>query len=302
MRPFYCLLLSLWRREPRSAGCWAAVRAPVRSRRSTAFGFSSTRSSRSETRIAMRPRRLRRWKRLRWSGTGASKRESQELVEAKEALSSQFAEISNKLLAEAQETFLKRADQRFRQSEENAGQNLKALLQPVHERLERYETTVQKVEAERRDAFGMLSGQIEAMRTGTERVSAEAAKLVNALRNAPKARGRWGEQQLRNVLESCGLSEHCDFETEVSIAAEERGRLRPDVVIQVPGGQSLVIDGESLAECVPGCVRSSRRGRTRCPPRCWLLGNSCARQRTWRESLLVAVPRRTRLCRDVHSR
>src|SRR5690348_11216102 len=167
-----------------------------------------------------------------------------ELVEAKEALSSQFAEISNKLLAEAQETVLKRADQRFRQSEEHAGQNLKALLQPVHDRRERYETTVQKVEAERRDAFGMLSGQIEAMRTGTERVSAEAAKLVNALRNAPKARGRWGEQQLRNVLESCGLSEHCDFATEVSIADGEGGKLRPDVVVRVPGGQSLVIDAK----------------------------------------------------------
>jgi DNA recombination protein RmuC len=167
-----------------------------------------------------------------------------ELVEAKEALSAQFAEISNKLLAEAQETFLKRADQRFRQSEENAGQNLKSLLQPVHDRLERYETTVQKVEAERRDAFGLLSGQIEAMRTGTERVSAEAAKLVNALRNAPKARGRWGEQQLRNVLETCGLSEHCDFATEVSVADGEGGRLRPDVVVRVPGGQSLVIDAK----------------------------------------------------------
>lgn len=167
-----------------------------------------------------------------------------ELVEAKEALSAQFAEISNRLLAEAQETFLKRADQRFRQSEENAGQNLKALLQPVHERLERYETTVQKVEAERRDAFGMLSGQIEAMRTGTERVSAEAAKLVNALRNAPKARGRWGEQQLRNVLETCGLSEHCDFATEVSVTDADGNRLRPDVVVRVPGGQSLVIDAK----------------------------------------------------------
>jgi DNA recombination protein RmuC len=167
-----------------------------------------------------------------------------ELVEAKEALSAQFAEISNKLLAEAQETFLKRADQRFKQSEDNAGQNLKALLQPVHERLERYETTVQKVEAERRDAFGLLSGQIEAMRTGTERVSAEAAKLVNALRNAPKARGRWGEQQLRNVLETCGLSEHCDFATEVSVSDGEGGKLRPDVVVRVPGGQSLVIDAK----------------------------------------------------------
>ena len=166
-----------------------------------------------------------------------------ELVEAKEQLSTQFSEISNKLLAEAQETFLKRADQRFRQSEENTGSNLKALLQPVHERLQRYEETVTKVEAERRDAFGMLSGQIDAMRTGTERVSAEAAKLVNALRNAPKARGRWGEQQLRNVLETCGLSEHCDFATEVSVATEE-GRLRPDVVVRVPGGQSLVIDAK----------------------------------------------------------
>ena len=167
-----------------------------------------------------------------------------ELIEAKEALSSQFAEISNKLLAEAQETFLKRADDRFRQSEESAGKNIKALLQPVHDRLERYETTVQKVEAERRDAFGMLTGQIEAMRTGTERVSAEAAKLVNALRNAPKARGRWGEQQLRNVLETCGLSEHCDFATEVSVGDGEGGRLRPDVVVRVPGGQSLVIDAK----------------------------------------------------------
>ena len=167
-----------------------------------------------------------------------------ELIEAKEALSVQFAEISNKLLIEAQETFLKRADQRFRQSEETSGQTLKALLQPVHDRLERYETTVQKVEAERRDAFGLLSGQIDAMRTGTERVSAEAAKLVNALRNAPKARGRWGEQQLRNVLESCGLSEHCDFATEVSVKDGDGARLRPDVVVRVPGGQSLVIDAK----------------------------------------------------------
>jgi len=167
-----------------------------------------------------------------------------ELVEAKEALSAQFAEISNKLLAEAQETFLKRADQRFRQTEESTGNNIKALLQPVHDRLQRYEETVTKVEAERRDAFGLLAGQIDAMRTGTERVSAEAAKLVNALRNAPKARGRWGEQQLRNVLETCGLSEHCDFATEVSVADGEGGRLRPDVVVRVPGGQSLVIDAK----------------------------------------------------------
>lgn len=166
-----------------------------------------------------------------------------ELKDAKDALSAQFAEVGGKLLETAQKQFLARADDRFRQSEENAGRNLKELLQPVHERLQRYEETVTRVEEDRRKDFGILTGHIDAMRTGTERVSAEAAKLVNALRNAPKARGRWGEQQLRNVLETCGLSEHCDFETEVSIAADE-GRLRPDVVVRVPGGQSLVVDAK----------------------------------------------------------
>ena len=167
-----------------------------------------------------------------------------QLKDAQAALTAQFREVGQTMLGEAQKAFLERADARFRQSEETAGQNLKALLSPVHDRLAKYEEAVGKVEAERRDAFGMLHGQIAAMREGTERVSSEAAKLVNALRNAPKARGRWGEQQLRNVLESCGLSEHADFQTEVSVADGDGGRLRPDVVVKVPGGQNLVIDAK----------------------------------------------------------
>jgi len=165
------------------------------------------------------------------------------LLADKEALGAQFAETAARLLENAQAQFLKRADERFKQSEESAGQGLKLLLQPVHDRLQKYEESVQKTEAERQNAFGLLHGQIESMRGQTERVSSEAAKLVNALRNAPKARGRWGEQQLKNVLESCGLSEHADFATEVSVEGES-GRLRPDVIINVPGGQSLVIDAK----------------------------------------------------------
>ena len=167
-----------------------------------------------------------------------------EMREAKEQMGQQFAELSAKALNEAQAQFLKRAEERFRQSEETAGHNLKAMLHPVHERLARYEEAVSKVEAERRDAFGELKGQIEQMRLGQERVSQEAAKLVNSLRNAPKSRGRWGEQQLRNVLEASGLSEHIDFETEVSVNDEEGGRLRPDAVIRVPGGRNLVVDAK----------------------------------------------------------
>ena len=167
-----------------------------------------------------------------------------ELTAAKAALGAQFAEVGGKLLENAQKQFLERADQRFKESEATSGNNLKALLQPVHERLQRYEQIVGKVEEDRRKDFGLLTGHIEAMKSGTERVSAEAAKLVNALRNAPKARGRWGEQQLRNVLENCGLSEHADFATEVSVTGDEGVRLRPDVIVRVPGGQSLVIDAK----------------------------------------------------------
>jgi DNA recombination protein RmuC len=167
-----------------------------------------------------------------------------ELREAKDALAAQFGQVGQKLLAEAQDRFLQRANERFRESEETAGQNLKAMLQPVSDRLQRYEEGVAKIEAERRDAFGELRGQIEQMRVGQESVRSEAARLVNALRNAPKARGRWGEQQLRNVLESCGLSEHADFQTEVSVTDADGARFRPDVIVRIPGGKSLVIDAK----------------------------------------------------------
>jgi DNA recombination protein RmuC len=166
-----------------------------------------------------------------------------QMKEAREALSAQFSEIGGRILGEAQKTFLERADARFKQAEEIAGQGLKALLQPVTDRLQRYEEGVAKVEAERRDSFGNLVGLIESMRVGQEKVSSEAAKLVNSLRNAPKSRGRWGEQQLKNVLETCGLTENCDFQTEVSVDTED-GRLRPDVVIKIPGGRTLIIDAK----------------------------------------------------------
>ncbi|WCT75404.1 DNA recombination protein RmuC [Sphingomonas naphthae] len=166
-----------------------------------------------------------------------------ELREAKEALSAQFAEVGGKLLGEAQRQFLERADQRFQQADEKSGERLKALLAPVDARLKQYEEGVGRIEKARQEAYGNLTGLMESMRAGQESVRAEAAKLVNSLRSAPKARGRWGEQQLKNVLETCGLSEHCDFQTEVSVAHED-GRLRPDAIVKVPGGRALVIDAK----------------------------------------------------------
>src|SRR3546814_18415106 len=95
----------------------------------------------------------------------------------------------------------------------------------------------------RTEAYGIVRGDVLARKTGQEAVRAGAQRLVDSLRHAPKARGRWGEQQLRNVLETCGLSEHVDFQTEVSVEGED-GRLRPDAILRVPGGRALVIDAK----------------------------------------------------------
>lgn len=165
------------------------------------------------------------------------------LGEAKELLSAQFGEIGQKLLGEAQAAFLQRADERFHQAGEKNEERLKHLLAPVGERLKAYEDQVGKIEKERVEAYGNLQGLIGEMKAGQQQVREEAARLVNSLRNAPKARGRWGEQQLKNVLESCGLSEHVDFVTEASVSTED-GRLRPDAIIKIPGGRSLVIDAK----------------------------------------------------------
>ena len=100
-----------------------------------------------------------------------------------------------------------------------------------------------KLEKERVDAFGQLGGLIQSLREGQEQVRAEAARLGNSLTNAPKARGRWGERALQNVLEQCGLSEHTDFALEHSLDTEE-GRLRPDAIVHVPGQKKLVIDAK----------------------------------------------------------
>ncbi len=165
------------------------------------------------------------------------------LMDAQEVLKKEFAVAGAKVLEGAQQAFLQRAQERFTVSEDKNAERIKALLAPVGERLKTYEEQVSQLEAKRVDAFGQLTGIIEGMRVGQEQVRAEAARLGNSLRNAPKARGRWGEQQLRNVLEQCGLAEHTDFVTERSIDTDD-GRLRPDAIVNIPGQKILVIDAK----------------------------------------------------------
>ena len=166
-----------------------------------------------------------------------------ELLTAQESLKKEFENAGAKILAQAQEVLLNRAQERLTQSEEKSAERLKALLAPVDERLKSYEVQVQSLEKQRVDAFGQLTGLIQSLREGQEQVRAEAARLGNSLTNAPKARGRWGERALQNVLEQCGLSEHTDFALEHSLETED-GRLRPDAIVHVPGQKKLVIDAK----------------------------------------------------------
>ncbi|RZK00623.1 MAG: DNA recombination protein RmuC [Novosphingobium sp.] len=165
------------------------------------------------------------------------------LLEAQEALKKEFQVAGAKVMENAQKAFLDRAQERFTVSEQRSEEKLKALLAPVGERLKSYEDQVSTLEKQRVDAFGQLAGVIEGLRTGQEEVRREAQRLGNSLTNAPKARGRWGERALQNVLEQCGLSEHTDFITEHSIDTEE-GRLRPDAIVRIPGNKQLVIDAK----------------------------------------------------------
>ena len=166
-----------------------------------------------------------------------------ELIEAKEALTAQFHEVGAKLLSEAQKQFLERADARFNQASEKSEAQLKALLQPVEATLKRYEEGLSKVEKERVGSYEALREAVQLLHAGHMQVRDETARLVNALRSSPKARGRWGEQSLKNVLEQAGLSPYADFQTEVSVDTAD-GRLRPDVIVRLPGGRKLIIDAK----------------------------------------------------------
>lgn len=164
--------------------------------------------------------------------------------ESKKALTDQFDRLSRKALDDVNSKFLSQAEERLGMREQKSEAKLRELLQPVDRSLTQYRQRVEELEKNRTEAYGNLRSLIGEMKEGNQRVSSETARLVNSLRNAPKARGRWGEQQLKNVLESCGLTEHVDFVTEQSIATEEGGRLRPDAVIRTPGGRNLVVDAK----------------------------------------------------------
>jgi DNA recombination protein RmuC len=158
-------------------------------------------------------------------------------VDALRANQGSFVELANEILDKHK--LSAGADLEARQKA------VEALVAPLTETLQSYQQQIDALEKERVHAYGALSSEIKGVAAAQNAVRSEAAKLVNALRAAPKTRGRWGEQTLRNVLELSGLSAYCDFATEATFARDAGGNARPDVIIRLPGGRSIVVDAKT---------------------------------------------------------
>jgi len=169
--------------------------------------------------------------------------------EAQRQLTGTFAELSAKALEHNNAQFLELASaklkegQQVAQSElEQRKQAIEHLLAPLREQLNKYEEGLRQLELERQKAYTSLEAQVQSLAGSEQRLQAETRNLVTALRS-PSTRGRWGELQLRRVVEVAGMLEHCDFEEQVPTSTEE-GRQRPDMVVHLPGSKVVVVDAK----------------------------------------------------------
>lgn len=173
------------------------------------------------------------------------------LTEVRGEIEKDLKNITADALRANQGTFLQLANEAFAKHKTGADAELEArekaveaLVNPLRETLQTYKQQVDEMEKARSQSYGVLSAELKGVVEAQNAVRTETSKLVNALRAAPKTRGRWGEHTLRNVLELSGLSSYCDYSTEESFARD--GTIsRPDVVIRLPGARSIVVDAKT---------------------------------------------------------
>jgi DNA recombination protein RmuC len=131
---------------------------------------------------------------------------------------------------------------------------------PLQDMLRRYELRVAELERDRVDAYAELREQVRAMGMVSGELRTETKQLVAALRS-PQVRGRWGEHQLRRVVEAAGMLEHCDFAEQVTGSTDRQG-VRPDLVVRLHGGRSVVVDAKAPLEAYLAALEA-RDERTR---------------------------------------
>jgi DNA recombination protein RmuC len=173
---------------------------------------------------------------LMWLARGA-------LANAFSALSAEALQRNNQAFLDLAKTTLEKQQSASQSELEKRQQAIGELVTPIRSTLEKFEQQVQGVEKARIDAYATLFEQVRALADGQGQLRKETANLVRALR-APHARGRWGELQLKRVVEMAGMLDHCDFYEQESASGEE-GKLRPDLIVRLPGGKQLVVDAKA---------------------------------------------------------
>jgi DNA recombination protein RmuC len=170
-------------------------------------------------------------------------RAGEDLQNAFKALAADALKSNNlSFLQIAQET-LKRFQSEAKGDLETRQKAISDLVAPVRESLTKVDAQIQQMEKERGQAYGALHEQVQSLIVTQKELQSETGNLVRALRT-PNVRGRWGEIQLRRVVEIAGMVSYCDFAEQETIACES-GRLRPDLVVKLPGGKSVVVDAKT---------------------------------------------------------
>jgi len=169
--------------------------------------------------------------------------------QAAEELSEKFKALSRDALKDNNQSFLHLANATLEKFQETARGDLELrqkaidqLVGPLKESLEKVDSKIGELEKTRAGAYSELREQVRGLATAQVQLQAETGNLVTALR-APHIRGRWGEIQLRRVVELAGMLQYCDFDEQTTVVTDD-GRIRPDVIIRLPGNRTIVIDAK----------------------------------------------------------
>jgi DNA recombination protein RmuC len=165
------------------------------------------------------------------------------LTNAFKGLSADALKSNNQAFLDLAKATLETTQETARGELERREQAIAEMVKPVRESLDRVDTKIQEIEKVRAGAYGALIEQVQTLRAAQSELRSETAKLVTALRN-PTVRGNWGEMQLKRVVEMAGMLDHCDFLTQQTLEREE-GRMRPDLIVQLPAQKSIIVDAKA---------------------------------------------------------
>lgn len=172
------------------------------------------------------------------------------LTRAGEELQNAFKALAADALKSNNLSFLQIAQETLKRFQSEAKSDLDArkkavedLVTPVRESLEKVDEQIQEMEIARSEAYGDLRAQVQSLIITQKELQSQTGNLVRALRT-PNVRGRWGEIQLRRVVEIAGMLPYCDFAEQETVTTET-GRLRPDLVVKLPGGKHVVVDAKT---------------------------------------------------------